>query len=110
MPHPDPIQLLQVAARRVGGHLAPDVRVSRVIVQDETGRVILDTMVPLRDPIEAKEAVSEPAEVRPGWDFSRAIPRFDGEEKPVHGRMLAVLRALAEADGPASTVGAGSGT
>jgi hypothetical protein len=93
----DPVQALQAAARRVGCHLVPSAKVGRVVIHDDAGNTILDVMVPPGD-VQVDERGEE--EVKPGWDFSGGTPRFNGDDKPIYGRPLAVLKNLARTAGP----------
>lgn len=92
----DPLHDLQAAVRRYARHVLPGVPPRRVIILDESGERIAEVRTPA---CEDKASPLVP-EVRPGWDFSGTLPRFDGTECMIHGRPLAVLKMLAEADGP----------
>lgn len=98
MPTTDPLHDLQAAARRYARHVLPGAACRRVILFDDHKQKVCDVLLP------ACAGSDEPLvpEVKPGWDFSRTVPRFDGAECAIHGRPLAVLRMLAEADGPVS--------
>lgn len=89
------IPALQRLGFLVGRQLAPRDTAVELILKMASGRCV-------RLPVHQDDAPAtlEP-EVRPGWDFSRKVPRFDGTERPeIVGRPLAVLKLLAEADEP----------
>lgn len=95
----DPLHDLQAAARRYARHVLPGSVPRSLIIRDEHREMIAQVRVPAC----AGEVEPVSPEVRPGWDFSKKIPRFDGAECPdIAGRPLAVLRVLAEAAGPVS--------
>lgn len=96
----DPLHDLQAAARRYAKHVLPGVAARSLVIRDEHREPIAQVRIPACAGGEAEVAAPE---VRPGWDFSHRIPRFDGTECPdIAGRPLAVLRVLAEAAGPVS--------
>jgi len=92
----DPLHVLQDAARTYGRHVFSGYFAGTLKLYDDAGRKVAEVMVP---PCMAPTEPFAP-EVRPGWDFSRKVPRFDGQEHAITGRPLTVLRALAGASGP----------
>lgn len=93
---PDHILTLQRLAFQVGRQLAPHDTPVELILRLGSGRVV---RLPVDEGGEGTKAF-EP-EARPGWDFSRKVPRYYGVDYPtIMGRPLAVLRLLAAADGP----------
>lgn len=94
MPHVDPLHALQAAARSYGQHVLPGVQIERVIVVAAGGVKIASVAVPLCGPPAIVPVAAE------GWDFAPGETRFDGVLIPIHGQKLALLKVLAEADGP----------
>ena len=68
-------------------------RARRVVILDKNSDRIAEVRIP---PCEDEKAIIPTAP--PGWDFSGAVPRFDGTLVPLTGRKLEILRLLA--DGP----------
>ncbi len=93
---PDPIKLLQAAARRAADHVGGG-HPGRVVVVDLAGRKLLDVTVPMG--AVDKDATDPPAVV-PGWSFTERAAYFDGTAVPVSPSRLRLLRVLAEAEGP----------
>lgn len=97
----DPLHDLQSAARRYARHVLPGSVARRIIIVDEHRERIAEVRIPACEDRDA--APSLVPDVRPGWDFTSRIARYDGTECPdIVGRPLAVLRVLAEANGPVS--------
>jgi hypothetical protein len=94
----DPIHHLQTAARRAGQHIAPHRPIAKVRLEDFQGLEVASLSVP-SGADEIPETVPEPLAV-PGWDFTGAVPRFDGTLVPISGQKLRLLRVLAESEGP----------
>lgn len=93
---PNDLPALQRLAFLVGRQIAPNDTPVELVLKLASGRKARLPVLEQHEPVAATEA-----EVRPGWDFSRRVPRYDGVEYPeIAGRPLAVLRVLAEANGP----------
>lgn len=103
----DPLHELQRAARRAAQHVANGVSPRWCLLLDEHRKRIVEVRVPCcgsgdSGQGDASSLVSFAAvvEARPGWDFTRAAPQFDGTEVKLAGRPLDVVKALYEAGGP----------
>jgi hypothetical protein len=101
----DPIRKLQCAVRSALAHLAPDSAPSRVAVWDQTGKKVIDLIVPASGSgdtdthLEAPTVCDLPT-VKLGWIVTDRVATYDGRAVPVPRSRLALLRVLAEADGP----------
>ena len=97
----DPLREFQAAARRYARHVLPGSVPRRVIVIDERGERIADVRIPNDggDVWPTPESLATP---KAGWDFSGAVPRFDGAIVSIHGKKLDLLRLLVEANSPLS--------
>lgn len=93
MPSGDPAHDLQSAARKFGKHVAPHRPAATVTISDGFGNIA-------SLPIVEVEVTKAELVARGGWDFSEAVPRFDGTIVPVHGRKAEILRLLAESKTP----------
>lgn len=89
----DPFHDFQRAARRLANHIAPGVPMGWVALFDAQRQNIAEVRVPAA-------ACAEAADDHMGWDFSAGVPKFDGEEVPVAGKPLEILKLLAGTDGP----------
>lgn len=105
----DPLHDFQRAARRLAGHIAPGVSPRWCQIMDDDQHTIATVRIascvacsdgPAVAGGPAAATASLEPDLRPGWDFTRAVPRFDGDEVKLAGRPLDVLKLLHAADGP----------
>lgn len=93
----DALRRLQAAARDYANLVCPGSPAKRVCVLGDAREVIAELMMPA-----CLCAEAEPSREK-GWDLSGSVPRFDGDEVPVAGKPLAILKLLAADDGPVKT-------
>jgi hypothetical protein len=87
---------IQDAARRFALLVASDI--TRVTLHGPFGKSVTIAITPRDIKTAAEESLTP--EVRPGWDFTSHVAKFDGQPIQIFGRKLGLLRVLAEATGP----------